>query len=98
MAGPEGGSRRVRMSSRLAAGPRTATSALPWPQVTVTPDGVRVTSHSPVPDSPGSVAWKMQALAVSAQVRGLCAGRADGDAGEPFVDAVRGKFWGQIDV
>jgi hypothetical protein len=30
---------------------------------------------------------KMQALAVSVQVRRLCAGRV-GDAGEPFVDAV----------
>ena len=46
----------------------------------------------------------MQALTVSAQVRRLRAGRvhsaagADGDAGEPFVDAVCGKFWGQIDV
>jgi hypothetical protein len=43
----------------------------------------------------------MQALAVSAQVRRLYADRAacaDGDAGEPFVDAVCSKFWGQIDV
>lgn len=47
---------------------------------------------------------KMQALAVSAQVPRLCTGRvggapgAGGDAGEPFVYAVRGNFWGQIDV
>ena len=47
---------------------------------------------------------KMQALAVSAQVLRLCTGRvggvpgAGGDAGEPFVDAVRGNLRGQIDV
>jgi hypothetical protein len=29
---------------------------LPWPRSTLTPDGVRVTSHSPVPDRPGPVA------------------------------------------
>ena len=37
-------------------GPQTATSALPWPRTRVTPDGARVTSHSPVLSSPGSVA------------------------------------------
>jgi hypothetical protein len=63
-AGSEAGRRRVSTSSRRAAGPRTATPALAWPGATVTPDGVRVTSHSPVsPVSPvsgrpGSVAWK----------------------------------------
>jgi hypothetical protein len=67
-AGSEAGRRRVSRSSRRAAGPRTATSALAWPGSTVTPDDVRVTSHSPVPGWPvlfrpvpsrsGSVAWK----------------------------------------
>ena len=33
-----------------------ADEQLLWPRATVTPDGVRVTSHSPVPDNPGSVA------------------------------------------
>jgi hypothetical protein len=56
--GAEGGRRRVRTRSRSAAGPRTATSALPWPCRTVMPDGVRVISHSPVPGNSGSVAWK----------------------------------------
>src|SRR4029079_17424783 len=46
----------------------------------------------------------MQALAVSAQVLRWRAGRvggyrgAGGDAGEPFVDAVRGDVRGQVDV
>ena len=40
MPGSEGGRRRVRTSSSPAAGPRTATSALPWPRATVTPDAI----------------------------------------------------------
>jgi hypothetical protein len=52
--GSEAGRRRVSTSSRRAAGPRTATSALAWPRATVTPDSVRVTSHSPVSGRPVS--------------------------------------------
>ena len=44
-AGAEAGRRRVSIRSRSAAGPRTATSALPWPCRTVMPDGVRVISR-----------------------------------------------------
>ena len=52
------GGRQPAGQDKQQAGSRPADRdvGLPWPSWAVTPDGARVTSHSPVPDSPGSVA------------------------------------------
>jgi len=102
MAGSEGGSRRVRMSSCLAAGPRTAN--IGFAVAASDRDAGGCPGDQPLAgigqSRVGGV--KMQALAVSAQV--LCPGwirgarGAGGDESEPLVDAVCGGLRGQIDV